>query len=96
MVGDRKLDPKTDYNGVFADPAAFAKKVHCCGSASAPKSRRECARAVATSCSTGGSGISMSSTNHQARIMNGRPGVGICKTSCRGSSDEWWLWQRVA
>jgi enterochelin esterase-like enzyme len=25
---DRKLDPKTDYNGVFADPAAFAKKVH--------------------------------------------------------------------
>ena len=26
--GDRKLDPKTDYNGVFADPVAFAKKVH--------------------------------------------------------------------
>jgi enterochelin esterase-like enzyme len=25
---DRKLDPKTDYNGVFADAAAFAKKVH--------------------------------------------------------------------
>ena len=24
----RDLDPKTDYNGVFADPAAFAKKVH--------------------------------------------------------------------
>jgi enterochelin esterase-like enzyme len=24
---DRKLDPKTDYHGVFADPAAFAKKV---------------------------------------------------------------------
>jgi enterochelin esterase family protein len=23
-----KFDPKTDYNGVFADPAAFAKKVH--------------------------------------------------------------------
>ena len=28
MFGDRKLDPKTDYNGAFADPAAFAKKVH--------------------------------------------------------------------
>jgi enterochelin esterase family protein len=28
MLGDRKLDPKTDYNGAFADPAAFAKKVH--------------------------------------------------------------------
>ena len=28
LFGDRKLDPKTDYNGVFADPAAFAKKVH--------------------------------------------------------------------
>ena len=28
MLGDRKMDPKTDYNGVFADPAAFAKKVH--------------------------------------------------------------------
>ncbi|HEV8483906.1 MAG TPA: alpha/beta hydrolase-fold protein [Blastocatellia bacterium] len=27
MLGDRKMDPKTDYNGVFADPAAFAKKV---------------------------------------------------------------------
>jgi enterochelin esterase-like enzyme len=27
MLGDRKLDPKTDYNGTFADPAAFAKKV---------------------------------------------------------------------
>jgi enterochelin esterase family protein len=24
----RKLDPKTDYNGAFADPAAFAKEVH--------------------------------------------------------------------
>jgi enterochelin esterase-like enzyme len=28
VLGDRKLDPKTDYNGAFADPAAFAKKVH--------------------------------------------------------------------
>ncbi len=28
VLGDRKLDPKTDYNGVFADPAAFNKKVH--------------------------------------------------------------------
>ena len=28
VLGDRKLDPKNDYNGVFADPAAFGKKVH--------------------------------------------------------------------
>ena len=28
VLGDRKLDPKTDYNGVFSDPSAFAKKVH--------------------------------------------------------------------
>ena len=28
VLGDRKLDPKTDYNGVFADPTAFARKVH--------------------------------------------------------------------
>jgi enterochelin esterase family protein len=28
VLGDRTLDPKTDFNGVFADPAAFAKKVH--------------------------------------------------------------------
>ncbi len=28
VLGNRKLDPKTDYNGVFADPAAFAKKLH--------------------------------------------------------------------
>jgi enterochelin esterase-like enzyme len=27
VLGDRKLDPKTDYNGVFADPGDFAKKV---------------------------------------------------------------------
>jgi enterochelin esterase-like enzyme len=28
VLGDRKLDPKTDYNGVFADPSTFAKRVH--------------------------------------------------------------------
>ena len=28
LLMGRKLDPKTDYNGVLADPAAFAKKVH--------------------------------------------------------------------
>lgn len=28
VLGDRKLDPKSDYNGVFGDAAAFAKKVH--------------------------------------------------------------------
>jgi enterochelin esterase family protein len=28
MLGDRKMDPKADYHGVFADPVAFAKKVH--------------------------------------------------------------------
>jgi enterochelin esterase family protein len=28
VLGDRKLDPKTDYHGVFADPTAFARKVH--------------------------------------------------------------------
>ena len=28
VLGNRKLDPETDYNGVFADPAAFGKKVH--------------------------------------------------------------------
>lgn len=28
VLGERKLDPKTDYNGAFADPTAFAKKVH--------------------------------------------------------------------
>jgi enterochelin esterase-like enzyme len=27
-LGGRKLDPKTDFYGAFADPAAFAKKVH--------------------------------------------------------------------
>ena len=28
MLGNRKLDPTTDYKGVFADPANFKKKVH--------------------------------------------------------------------
>src|SRR3712207_9591789 len=28
VMGDRKLDPKTDFNGGFADPPAFAKRVH--------------------------------------------------------------------
>ena len=27
-AGNRKLDPKTDYNAVFADPGKFAKRVH--------------------------------------------------------------------
>jgi enterochelin esterase family protein len=28
MLDDRKYDLKTDFNGAFADPAAFGKKVH--------------------------------------------------------------------
>jgi enterochelin esterase family protein len=28
VLGNEKLNPKTAYNGVFADPTAFAKKVH--------------------------------------------------------------------
>jgi enterochelin esterase family protein len=28
MLGGRAFDPKTDYNGAFADSSAFAKKVH--------------------------------------------------------------------
>ncbi|HXY24009.1 MAG TPA: alpha/beta hydrolase-fold protein [Candidatus Acidoferrum sp.] len=28
VLGDRKLDPKTDFHGVFADPASFGKNVH--------------------------------------------------------------------
>lgn len=28
MLAGRTLDPKTDYNGVLADPVAFSKKVH--------------------------------------------------------------------
>jgi enterochelin esterase family protein len=27
VLGDQKLDPKTAYDGAFADPAAFKKKV---------------------------------------------------------------------
>jgi enterochelin esterase family protein len=28
VLGDRKLDSKTDFHGVFADPASFGEKVH--------------------------------------------------------------------
>jgi enterochelin esterase-like enzyme len=28
VLGDRKVDPESDYNGVFVDPEAFAKRVH--------------------------------------------------------------------
>lgn len=28
VLGDRTLDPKTDFHGALADPAAFAKRVH--------------------------------------------------------------------
>ncbi len=28
LLGNKKFDPKIDYNGAMADPAAFAKKVH--------------------------------------------------------------------
>ena len=44
VLGNRKLDPKTDYNGVFADPAAFGRKYICSGSVLARRNRRECVR----------------------------------------------------
>lgn len=28
VLGNKKFDPRTDYNGAFADPTAFAKRVH--------------------------------------------------------------------
>jgi len=28
VLGNRPLDPKVDFNGVFSDPAAFARKIH--------------------------------------------------------------------
>ena len=28
ILGDRKLDPKTDFHGALADPAAFGRRVH--------------------------------------------------------------------
>jgi enterochelin esterase-like enzyme len=28
VLGDRKLDPRTDFHGVLADPAGFARRVH--------------------------------------------------------------------
>ena len=48
-LGGRAFDPKTDFNGAFADPKAFAKKVHLSGSGSAPPNRSGCARASAAS-----------------------------------------------
>ena len=31
VLGNRKLDPKTDYNGVFADPQPSPRKCTCSG-----------------------------------------------------------------
>jgi enterochelin esterase family protein len=28
VLGNRRLDPNTDFNGALADPATFAKRVH--------------------------------------------------------------------
>ena len=42
-AGRSKLDPKTDYDGVFADPAAFAKKVHLLWLGVGTLNPRECA-----------------------------------------------------
>ena len=78
VLGDRKLDPKTDYNGVFADPAAFAKKVHLLWLGSEPMSPRECGQ-DSRDCTRPFSKrtFNMSSTNHRAPTMSGRPGAAI-------------------
>ena len=87
MLEDRKMDPKTDFNGVFADPAAFAKKVHLLyfgvGTAEPERFRTHSRpahladRGRASSTCTG---------NRPAPITNGRRGAAISRTSRRGCS----------
>ena len=78
VLGDRKLDPKTDYNGVFADPAEFAKKVHLLwlGVGTNEPERiaqdsRDCTRPFSKQTFT------TFSTNYRALTMSGRLGVAI-------------------
>ena len=85
VLGDRKLDPKTDYNGVFADPAAFAKKVHLLwlgvGTAGAGENAR---RTPETACFTARS-------KHSARLLRitgNRPRVADLASRSEGFRSE--------
>ena len=84
---DRKLDPKTDYNGVFADPAAFAKRVHLLwlGVGTVEPERM---RAGLLDCTLHSMKrrFSMSFTNRLGQITSGRPGAAISRTLHRSSS----------
>jgi len=53
MLEERKMDLKTDFNGVFADPAEFAKRVHLLyfGVGTAEPERFSPRRATTTACS---------------------------------------------
>ncbi len=79
VFGDRKLDPKTDYNGVFADPAAFAQE-ECIyfGWESERWSRRGCARG-SRDCIPRWTKrrFNTSSMSRPALITSGRPGAAI-------------------
>ena len=78
VLGDGKLDPKTDYNGVFADPAAFAKKVHVLwlgvGTEEPERMRTGICELQA---SLNEAASSTCTTNRPAPTMSGRPGAGI-------------------
>ena len=75
VLGDRKLNPRTDYDGVFADPAAFAKKVHLLwvdvGTVEPESARRNSASSRLVS----GAKIQHLFTNHRPRVadMAARP-----------------------
>ncbi len=76
VLGDRKLGPKT--NGAFADPAAFAKKVHLLWLGVEQRNLRECAQDF-SGCIHHylRQAFSTSSMSHRTPIMNGRPGAAI-------------------
>src|SRR6185437_8579597 len=80
VLGNHKLDAKADYNGVFSDPAAFAKKVHLLwlgvGTKEPEMMRAGILRFITRFRKPT---FSMFSMSHQVPTMSGKPGTAILK-----------------
>ena len=88
-LGGRALDPKTDFNGAFADPKAFAKKVRVLwlgiGTAE-PERMREGIRGFHKALTE--AGIDHVYASRRGPTTSGRHGGATCTTSRRGCSAD--------
>ena len=83
VFGNQKLDPKTDFHGALADPAAFAKRVHLLwiGVGTDEPAMMKATERLNTSLTD--AKIEHVFYESQARPTSGRPGVATETTSLR-------------